>query len=323
MRNKKGITLIALVITIIVLLILAGVSISTITSKDGIVSKAQGAKEKTEVAKKEEEEYLSGLESYIDSALDDKDEWAEILADANLNPSLYEYEGQETSTLIGIGTDAKPVNMDLWDPTLMEDGNYKLGGSAYRVVETSYCGTITDSGEIEGAIPAYIYDELNKEFKPVTVMAYTFYGFSGLTVAPEIPDNVEAIIYAFARTGLSKTPKIKKGVTTLEGAFEYCENLTEVSKIPDSVTNIIATFRNCTSLTEAPEIPNSVTKMSYTFSSCTALNGNLVINANPTEYTNCLRGAATEEGCSLVLSGNSSVLTQILATATGNVSIVD
>ena len=47
MRNKKGITLIALVITIIVLLILAGVSISMISGDDGIVNKASSAKEKT------------------------------------------------------------------------------------------------------------------------------------------------------------------------------------------------------------------------------------------------------------------------------------
>ena len=43
--NKSGITLIALVITIIVLLILAGVSISMISSQDGILGKATGAKE--------------------------------------------------------------------------------------------------------------------------------------------------------------------------------------------------------------------------------------------------------------------------------------
>ena len=39
-RNKKGITLIALVITIIVLLILVGISIGMITSQDGILKKA-------------------------------------------------------------------------------------------------------------------------------------------------------------------------------------------------------------------------------------------------------------------------------------------
>lgn len=43
MKNQKGITLIALVITIIVLLILAGVSIAMLTGENGILSKATEA----------------------------------------------------------------------------------------------------------------------------------------------------------------------------------------------------------------------------------------------------------------------------------------
>ncbi|MCI8759717.1 MAG: hypothetical protein HFJ34_01090 [Clostridia bacterium] len=46
-RTNKGITLIALVITIIVLLILAGISIATLTGDNGILNKAQQAEEKT------------------------------------------------------------------------------------------------------------------------------------------------------------------------------------------------------------------------------------------------------------------------------------
>lgn len=49
MKKNNGITLIALVITIIVLLILAGVSIAMITSQDGILGKAKDAKAKNEV----------------------------------------------------------------------------------------------------------------------------------------------------------------------------------------------------------------------------------------------------------------------------------
>ena len=49
MRNR-GITLIALVITIIVLLILAGVSIATLTGDNGILTKATSAKTSTEKA---------------------------------------------------------------------------------------------------------------------------------------------------------------------------------------------------------------------------------------------------------------------------------
>ena len=53
MRNK-GITLIALVITIIVLLILAGVSIATLTGENGILTRANDAKEQTGIAEEKE-----------------------------------------------------------------------------------------------------------------------------------------------------------------------------------------------------------------------------------------------------------------------------
>lgn len=46
-KREKGITLIALVITIIILLILAGISIATLTGENGILSKAGTAKEET------------------------------------------------------------------------------------------------------------------------------------------------------------------------------------------------------------------------------------------------------------------------------------
>ena len=47
LKKERGITLIALVITIIVLLILAGVTIASITGENGILSKATQASQKT------------------------------------------------------------------------------------------------------------------------------------------------------------------------------------------------------------------------------------------------------------------------------------
>ena len=50
MKEQKGITLIALVITIIVLLILAGVSIAMLTGNNGVLTKATTAKSETAVS---------------------------------------------------------------------------------------------------------------------------------------------------------------------------------------------------------------------------------------------------------------------------------
>ena len=52
--NQNGITLLALVITIVVLLILAGITIGAITGDNGILKNALSAKEKTEIANERE-----------------------------------------------------------------------------------------------------------------------------------------------------------------------------------------------------------------------------------------------------------------------------
>ena len=65
LRRNKGITLIALVVTIIVLLILAGISIAMLTGQNGILNRAAEAKEKTGVAQKDEEEKLQGYEDIM------------------------------------------------------------------------------------------------------------------------------------------------------------------------------------------------------------------------------------------------------------------
>ena len=68
-KSKNGITLIALVITIIVLLILAGVTIATLTGDNGILTKAQNAKEKNAQKTVEEQINLAVQASKINEGL--------------------------------------------------------------------------------------------------------------------------------------------------------------------------------------------------------------------------------------------------------------
>ena len=53
-RNQNGITLLVLVITIIILLILAGITIGALTGKNGIINNSKNAKEETEIANEKE-----------------------------------------------------------------------------------------------------------------------------------------------------------------------------------------------------------------------------------------------------------------------------
>ncbi len=55
LKKNKGITLIALVITIVILLILAGVSIGLLLGENGIITRSREAKERTIIEQKKEE----------------------------------------------------------------------------------------------------------------------------------------------------------------------------------------------------------------------------------------------------------------------------
>ena len=78
-KNENGITLIALVITIIVLLILAGVTMSMVVGNNGVLTNAQNAREKQSLSAAEEKiklkvaeaqtEYYANPEEHIDETL--------------------------------------------------------------------------------------------------------------------------------------------------------------------------------------------------------------------------------------------------------------
>ena len=72
-RNKqeKGITLIALVVTIVVLLILAGVSISLVLNNNGVISKSKDARDKYAEAQTNDEKQLNEVSDWIDTKVGD------------------------------------------------------------------------------------------------------------------------------------------------------------------------------------------------------------------------------------------------------------
>ena len=333
-KRNKGITLIALVVTIIVLLILAGISISMLTGQNGILKKASEAKSQNRIAQNGELVNLSAIDALsqgegtitdanLKTALnnnigegkyeitgdatngwtvtvDGEDyrveatgivnengsntgsiNWNKILEDANKNPESMKHKDQVKSSLIGIGTDGKPVNMDLWNPSKNEGGYWSLSpirSDYYYKSEPAYNGGIDDDGRIVGKIPQYIYNEEKQRFMEVTSLALAFEGCTGLTTAPEIPN---------------------------------------------SVTNMWYTFNGCTGLTTAPEIPNSVTSMIGTFSGCTNLTGEITINANLNgSYGWAYEGCFKDTTKPIQLTGTCSVLLELAATSSnGNVTV--
>ena len=64
--NQTGITLIALVVTIVVLLILAGVSINAVFGQDGIIQKAKDSQNKMDEATQNDLDSINELNNWID-----------------------------------------------------------------------------------------------------------------------------------------------------------------------------------------------------------------------------------------------------------------
>lgn len=65
MLKEKGITLMALCVTIVVLLILAGVAIQTIVGEDSIVHQVKQEKKNVETKQNMEQSYINSLEEEL------------------------------------------------------------------------------------------------------------------------------------------------------------------------------------------------------------------------------------------------------------------
>ena len=74
MKKERGITLIALVVTIVVLLILAGVSINAIFNENGLIKKAQEAQNKMDQATENDQKELNNLNEWIENVTGEKTE---------------------------------------------------------------------------------------------------------------------------------------------------------------------------------------------------------------------------------------------------------
>lgn len=151
---------------------------------------------------------------------------------------------------------------------------------------------ITELGEIQGKVPQYIKPDGNTEFLPVVEMKSTFIGCTRLTIAPEIPSTVY----------------------NMDSTFSHCTGLTIAPKIPSGVINMYYTFCNCNSLKTAPEIPARVDNLSYTFYGCLNLQGTIKINANPGKYAICFGNGAATKGTGLIVTGESTMLDELIAT---------
>ena len=160
LKERKGITLIALVITIIVLLILAGVSIAMLTGQNGILTQAQSAKTTTEDKSAEEKIKLAVMAARAQSegALD---------ADKLVAEITNNYGGTATKTGTGFPVnatvDGKSFTIDGdGNVTSKEDSNQPTPNPTDKISKsTSYVGYYADI-DADGKVDGVIYADLAK-----------------------------------------------------------------------------------------------------------------------------------------------------------------
>ena len=259
LKNKNGVTLIALAVTIIVMLILAGVTISTLTGNSGITTNASKSKTKSYLAdiKEEYELYLS------EKRMDDEYDLDTLYA----NDKTIRYEGNEVGT--GIAEICSSIKKG-------DEKKFEIiKGKIYYVsqdknvipiaVELGFSINpyeITDSGVLKSSsMNLYLVDndghlDLSEyEGKIKTIEAGAF---SKVEIESGI-NPLQSIV-------------LPKGITTIgDDAFSYNTSLTSI-KIPNTVTSIgKRAFQGCTNLTSI-EIPDTVTYIGdYCFSGCNRL----------------------------------------------------
>ena len=134
MKNNKGITLIALVITIIVLLILAGVSIAMLTGENGILTQAGNAKTQTNRAEALERVNME-LNGQLANAMAGTAFDAETDIEENLAnmPKGYEVE----VSVSGAGTYATTASVSITltgEGVSTEAGEVKYEGGKWKVI---------------------------------------------------------------------------------------------------------------------------------------------------------------------------------------------
>lgn len=127
--EQRGITLIALVVTIIVLIILAGVSISMLVGENGMITQAQKAKENMELAQNVEKQQLNQLEQTINNVDGDAVKIGETLYPSiqKAVDSIEKTDSSVTITLIRDCTENITIIQNK-NVTLNLNGHILLGG---------------------------------------------------------------------------------------------------------------------------------------------------------------------------------------------------
>ena len=273
MRNKKGISLIVLVITIIVMIILAA-SVVISLSNTGIIDKAGQAVDATDAAQVQNLAALAWADAYMDNyrGNDLKTKVEEALTDAGVALTDYNITVSDTGVEVekkGSSSNKTPI-MEL---TALQPGDfvdYKAGN--WTQAEITAMGSLYSGEALPTSTNKYMFGGFkaggskDASITPYSTYANTYSGWRVLSVE----DGVVKIIHAGTPEGYYH-PSETNGAYKSEYILRGRKNASDTSNITDGVTpRSWAMYEN--NLAE----PNSAHAMTYA-------------EANAIEKTNDLR----------------------------------
>ena len=238
-KKDKGITLIALVVSIIILIILAGVSISMLTGENGIIGKVSLAKTSTEFSNYKEE-----LEQWKMSKTIEDVSFSDDTLSAGKNNLSYGGEKKDGN----IKTIIPDLKDDYLDEIEVIKGQLVLSTTDNSKINSAKIANISvnqyeiKDGELASAGANLDLVSSNGTLtipENVTkIGSGAFSGVDGLKTVI-IPGTVKAIgDNAFSYNETLERVIIQDGVETIGvGAFQYCTQLKSV-EMTDSITNI-------------------------------------------------------------------------------------
>ena len=240
-KKNSGITLIALVVTIVILLILAGISIGALTGDNGIIDQAHTAKEDTEIASWEEQIDLAIIDAekkHREPTLDDVkeelknkgviDDYSQVDKDGVIttNEPSYEIAGKlDDYVPFGPGKFANK-NEEYTDENSQEEYKTVTVPEGFQILPSA--------SEIDKGL--VIEDKKGNQFVwiPVEtpVAKSEAEGNTNKAMAVKVGENYRGLLYDFTDSGST----VKSGCTTTTG--DYREPTLVSSDSSNGVTDL-------------------------------------------------------------------------------------
>ena len=291
-KNEKAITLIALVVTIVVLLILAGVSISMLGGENGIITQSQNAKLETRGGDVEERVNIWKNENKLNkySYVEVKTE-SEFIKDLRDQKLVFDNEIDEENKIIKIGSREIYYGLEENDQTALK---FLVNSGNDGIVVLPIYNYFGDHQTIDWGDGIVIDEIASNETKLASKTIYFAERNPNGISHTYIEKNKEYIvtITGICRaidTGYLDVTKekiieiLQWGETELETiSLKECTNLRKIASPNENsfknVTSFYETFYSCTGLTGIPpdlfaSCPK-VTNFMYTFAGCINLTGN-------------------------------------------------